>query len=93
MSDNLGIAEAAFIGELQGLRSGQPRRHEARLGDRNDLAPVLADVLVGEQRKRAGLARTMAGGAISIDDGRDIAIERDTACTPGTGGVHMFPAR
>src|SRR5208283_2770556 len=78
-------AETALVGELQRLRFRQPRWHEARLRDRSNLAPVLLDVVVGQQRKRACFAWPMTGCAVMKDDGCNIAIEGNLLAAAPTG--------
>ncbi len=72
--------EAAIVGEVAVAGLGQPGRHEARLGDGEDLRGPAARVVVGEQAERAGAAGMMAGGAVVVEDGRDVA-------RPGGRGV------
>ena len=56
---------------------GGPGRHEAAFGDVGDLLGVALGVGVGEQGKGGGFAGAVARGALCVDDGSDIAIERD----------------
>ena len=78
---NLLVAQATLVREFQGLRLGQPRWHETRVRNSYDLAAVLLDILVGEQRKRPCLTGPVTRGTIFKDDGRDIAVERDSPLT------------
>ena len=67
-SDKTGTL-ATLVREFQGLRLGQPRWHETRVRNSYDLAAVLLDILVGEQRKRPCLTGPVTRGTIFKDDG------------------------
>ncbi len=67
--------ETVLIGEVAVAGLGQPGRHVMALGNGYNLAGVLLNVLKGEQRERAGLAGPVAGGAVLVNDRRDVVSE------------------
>ena len=72
----------AVVGELAVMRIGEPRRHlplQHRLFDR--LGPRTG-LLIGEQRKRRRLARTMATLAAGLQNRRDILREMSAPSPP-----------
>jgi hypothetical protein len=67
--------EAAFVGKFEGLRLGQPGRHDAVCCDFDNLVSVPLHIGIAKQRKRGGFSRTMAGRTILKNDGSDVAIK------------------
>jgi hypothetical protein len=73
----LSVAETAFFDELAMAGFRQERGHVAAVCDIGNLGRVSLGIRVGKQRKWSGTLRTMAGGAIAVEDRRDVAVERD----------------
>ena len=67
------VGESAAVREVAIAGLGQPGRHEARLGDGEDLRRPAARIVIGEQAEGAGAAGMVAGGAVVVEDGRDLA--------------------
>ncbi len=69
--------EPPTVAELRKPRGGRrmPRRHVSTPRRRDDQRRAPSDVVVREQREGRGLARTMAGRAVGVDDGRDVGGE------------------
>src|SRR5271167_826405 len=66
---------------------GLPGRHDAGGGDRGDLHGALLGIFIGEKGEGRYFAGAMAGGAVVIEDGRDVTIEsRDAAASGGGDG-------
>ncbi len=80
------LADAAVVDEVAIARLGQPGRHEARLRDLHHLGTATARVLIAEEAEGSAAAGVMAGAAVLIDDGGDLAAPCD-GCLGGTGGA------
>ena len=71
------VGDAAFVAIGIGGGLGFPGWHEAFGRYFGDGCALFGNVFVGEKRKRRGLAGTMAGRAVVIDDGGDVFVESD----------------
>src|SRR6266849_11142513 len=69
------FGETQLVSKLWLARLGKPRRHDALLGDCDNLSGVRFCIRVGEEREWAGLAGPVARRARAIEDWRDVAIE------------------
>ena len=74
---DLGIREAPLVAEPSVARDRLPGRHAPRRRRRcGDVGGPLAGALVGRQAERADAARTVAAGAVGMQDRRNVAGER-----------------
>ena len=61
----------------------RPRRHVARLGDVLDEVAVGRNLSIRGERHRPNLPHPVALGALVVNDGRDVRMERDALGTTG----------
>jgi len=66
------VGEPARSGEVTEAGFGRPWGHEPAARDGRDLGGSLGNVVVCEQGKRRNFAWAVTGGAIRIDDWRDL---------------------
>ncbi len=76
-SVDVGLAQAAVVGEVAVSRIGEPGRHLAAQHRGPDRLRPGPRALISQQRHRADLARTMAGLAVLLQDRQDILIKGD----------------
>ena len=79
---DLCVGEPPFFDEGSVAVFWQPWRHVATLRYVGDLAGVPPDIFIAQERKRPGLARSVARGTILVNDGRDVAVIRDWSGWP-----------
>ena len=75
---DISFAETAIVGKVAVIRLGKPWRHEAGLGYCHHLRAPAPGVRVCQQAEWSGAAGMMAGGAVVVENGRDVV---------GPGGV------
>ena len=70
-----GVGEAAGIAIFVRSGLGFPGRHDAGGGHGGDELAVFGDVDVADEREGSRFAGPVAGGAVGMDDGRDVFTE------------------
>ncbi len=73
---DLGIGEPALVRKRSVSLLRLPRRHHVLRRHRRDLLRAARGILVGEQGERRNLAGAMAGGAVLVQNRRDVLVER-----------------
>ena len=76
---DLGVGQPALVRELAVSTRRMPGRHLARLRHLRDRFRALEHVFVADERERRGLAGTMAGHAVRVEDRGHVFAERDGA--------------
>ena len=92
------VGQPALVAELREAVGARrvPRRHVAARDHVDDRLAVLADLVERNERKRRGLSRPMAHGAVRVDDRRDVVGKRrrgrcDGSRALGSGGDAAEP--
>ena len=73
---NLRVRKTALAGEISESRLGLPGRHKTAADRPRNQRRSFRGVLVTKQGKWRNFTGAMAGGAVGVEDGRDVFIER-----------------